>query len=54
MKPVLLQNLMKRHRKEKMTVDPTVEETRRKIDNFFLVIFGAVALLVVGGIAIGA
>lgn len=54
MKPILLQNLMKRHRKEKMTVDPTVEETQRSIDKFFLFLLGAVAVMVVGGIAIGA
>ena len=54
MKPVILQNLIKKNRKETIKVDPTEKEVERAANTVFGWILGGLALIVVGSIAIGA
>ena len=54
MKPVLLQNLIKKNRKETTKIDPTPEEVNKSIDTVFGWILAGLAIMVIGSIAIGA
>ena len=54
MKPVLLQNLMKKHRKETFKIDPTKEEVEKTANSIFGWALLILAVIVVGSIAIGA
>ena len=54
MKPVLIQNLTKKNKKESIKVDPTKEEVEKKANSFFSHVLILLAVIVIGSIAIGA
>ena len=54
MKPVILQNLIKKNRKEIFKVDPTEKEVEKAANAVFGWILAGLVVIVVGSIAIGA
>ena len=54
MKPVLLQNLIKKNRKETIKVDPKQQEVEKAANTVFGWILAGLVVIVVGSIAIGA
>ncbi len=54
MKPVLIQNLMKRRRREHILPDPEPSTMQKERDRLFVFIMAALAVIVVGSIVIAA
>lgn len=54
MKPVLIQNLTKKNKKESIKVDPTKEEVEKTANSFFGWVLAILAVIIVGSISIGA
>ena len=54
MKPVLVQNLTKRNKKESINIDPSNEEIKKTSDSIFNWALVALAIIVVVSISIGA
>jgi hypothetical protein len=54
MKPVILQNLTKKNRKEFIKTDPTAQEVEQASSKFFNFVLVALALIVVLSITLGA
>ena len=54
MKPVIIQNLAKKNKKESLKTDPSKEEVEKAANGFFGWVLLILAIIVVGSIAIGA
>ena len=54
MKPVLIQTLMKRRQRKRVSVDPVVTSTQKASDGMFVVILVVLVVIIVGSIGIGA
>ena len=54
MKPVLIQNLMKKRRREQVLPEPAVEDLHKESNRLFAFILGVLAVIVVGSIVVAA
>ena len=54
MKPVLIQNIMKKRRREQVLPDPVMEDIHKESDRLFAFILAVLAVIVVGSIAVAA
>ena len=54
MKPVLIQNLIKKNKKESTKVDPSDKDLEKAANTVFGLVFTALAVIVLGSILIGA
>jgi hypothetical protein len=54
MKPVLIQNLMKRNRKRSFDIDPSKDKIEKTANGIFIWALVALAIIVVVSIAVGA
>ena len=54
MKPVLIQNLTKKNKKESIKVDPSKEQVEKAANSFFGWVLALLAIIVIGSISIGA
>jgi len=50
MKPVLIQSIMKRRRREQVRPDPVAEDLHKESDRLFMFIMAVLAVIVVGSI----
>lgn len=54
MKPVLIQSMMKRRRRQHVQPDPVAEDLHKESDRLFGFIMAVLVLIVIGSIAIAA
>ena len=54
MKPVLIQTLMKRRQRKRVTADPVITDMKKASDGMFVVILVVLVVIIVGSISIGA
>lgn len=54
MKPVLIQSLIKRRQRERISPDPIIEDIHKESDRLFMFILAILAVIVVGSIAVAA
>lgn len=54
MKPVIIQNLAKKNKKESLKTDPSKEEIEKTANSFFGWVLLVLAVIVVGSIAVAA
>lgn len=54
MKPVLIQNLLKKHRRQQVLPDHESSDVKKERDRLFNIILAVLAVIVIGSIAIAA